>query len=98
MNRLIRQTPLIIKRGLSNKSKPLKFHEIPYHLQYETRDFESKTINFQNIPKELTIPKNISSELFAIINHDPKKVITNSHNKDYKTNDKYSVRPRNSPW
>jgi hypothetical protein len=87
----------IHKRCFSEESRPLKFKEIPYHLQYETRDFESKTIKSENIPKKLTIPDNISLELSAIINYDPDKFVFNNNKKDER-NREYSNPPRTSPW
>jgi len=98
MNRLIRQVPVIIKRGTTYKSESHTFLEIPRNHQYDIGYYESITINYKNIPKELTILKNISSELLTIINHDSNNVITYIHTDGYKNNDKYSVYPRNSPW
>ena len=63
----------------------------------ETRDFESKTIKSENIPKKLTIPDNISLELSAIINYDPDKFVFNNNKKDERKRE-YSNPPRTSPW
>mgnify|MGYP006161328805 FL=1 len=95
----LRHTPIIF-RNCSHYSTTIiskKFAEIPYHEQYESRDFEpcsfDVSINTSNIPDNLTKPKYISSELNNIINSKYAKKVLKEITK---TNENKT--DRNSPW
>lgn len=83
-----------LARGISTRV-PKKFHEIPYHEQYENRDF-LVTINSDNLPENLTKPNYISSELNAIINSKYSK--TTFKNEFIDKSDKFISNFKYSPW
>ena len=96
ISRVFRYT--IPKRSISTKvpklKDPKKFHEIPYHEQYESRD-STIIINKNNIPENLTIPKYISSELSDIINS---KYSKKTLKEEFKKSDKFISSFNYSPW
>ena len=106
ISRVFRYT--IPKRSLSTKvpkikdpkikqpkiKQPKKFHEIPYHEQYESRDF-IVTINENNIPNDLTINKQVSSELSDIINS---KYCKKTIKEEFKKSGKFISNFKYSPW
>tara|TARA_B100000287_G_scaffold306705_1_gene289816 strand:- start:227 stop:520 length:294 start_codon:yes stop_codon:yes gene_type:complete len=74
---------------------PKKFYEIPYHEQYEYRDF-LVSINTDNLPDKLTKPTYISSELRDIINSKYSKTTLKKEFID--NSDKFISNFKYSPW
>ena len=92
MNMLFRGNYL--KHRLLNKSAPHEKILRTHHNDLKSFSFANNTINYQNIPKKLTIPKNISLELFEIINNESNDVYSKHH-----TYDTYDTpNQRESPW